>query len=60
MVWHNVKSDPRDRKNGESYLYRSFVKLLSSAAEALQVSQEAVVLFILTAEDEKSRFESCR
>eukprot|EP00969_Alexandrium_andersonii_P149822 6625098-Alexandrium_andersonii.AAC.1 len=33
--------------------------MLRGTSEAFQLSQETVALFILTAEDEKARFESC-
>eukprot|EP00969_Alexandrium_andersonii_P163048 7208398-Alexandrium_andersonii.AAC.1 len=58
MVWQNLDRNFKGNKQ-RSFNYRTFTHLIKQAAAAFKISPEILVLFILTVEDDKSRFESC-
>eukprot|EP00969_Alexandrium_andersonii_P070288 3102235-Alexandrium_andersonii.AAC.1 len=57
LVWQNL--DKHQRHNKESFNYRTFVDLAKAASVIFRMPEDAIVLFLLAIESDKSPFESC-
>eukprot|EP00969_Alexandrium_andersonii_P353193 15439316-Alexandrium_andersonii.AAC.1 len=51
--------DKHQKHNEESFNYRTFVYLAKDASFIFRMPEDVIVLFLLTIESDKSRFESC-
>eukprot|EP00969_Alexandrium_andersonii_P159514 7047391-Alexandrium_andersonii.AAC.1 len=50
---------PNNWNKAESFNYRTFANLVKGAAMIFRMPEDAIVLFSLTTESDKSQFESC-